>query len=270
MMLCGYDPKPDGTYDTPPIAPQMWHAYHIAGNQAFIAALGALFAPRQTRSRRYDRRPDPSGGQRLHRGMTSESGCSPAGPCLRQTGRHARPEPRRPRRSTRPRTAATQCVVVNPLRGRRETAGGVPAEQGLGATIWPTTSTRTRPAARDREFNHHFYGQIRPKCIAAFGVEEHVARGPGRWRSPGSPSASPRRTSTTSNGGCARPSARSSIPNWAGASPMSALADAGRGMSLAHRTARAVGGRTQRSDFRRRCSGKSGRAQAACASAAVI
>ncbi len=26
MMLCGYDPKPDGTYDTPPIAPQMWHA----------------------------------------------------------------------------------------------------------------------------------------------------------------------------------------------------------------------------------------------------
>ena len=42
MMVCGYDPKPDGTYDTPPIAPQMWHAYHIAGNQAFIAAVGAL------------------------------------------------------------------------------------------------------------------------------------------------------------------------------------------------------------------------------------
>ncbi len=44
MMQCGYDPKPDLTYDTPPIAPQMWHSYHIAGNQAFIAALGALFA----------------------------------------------------------------------------------------------------------------------------------------------------------------------------------------------------------------------------------
>src|SRR5579864_6115468 len=33
MMNCGYDPKPDGEYDLPPIAPQMWHAYHIAGEQ---------------------------------------------------------------------------------------------------------------------------------------------------------------------------------------------------------------------------------------------
>jgi hypothetical protein len=31
MMNCGYDPLPDGTYDLPPIAPQMWHSYHIAG-----------------------------------------------------------------------------------------------------------------------------------------------------------------------------------------------------------------------------------------------
>ncbi|MGH8639818.1 MAG: CoA transferase, partial [Burkholderiales bacterium] len=30
MMNCGYDPAPDGKYDLPPIAPQMWHAYHIA------------------------------------------------------------------------------------------------------------------------------------------------------------------------------------------------------------------------------------------------
>jgi len=44
MMCCGYDPKPDGTYDTPPIAPQMWHAYHIACNQAFIGAVGALIS----------------------------------------------------------------------------------------------------------------------------------------------------------------------------------------------------------------------------------
>jgi crotonobetainyl-CoA:carnitine CoA-transferase CaiB-like acyl-CoA transferase len=29
MMNCGYDPRPDGSYDLPPIAPQMWHAYHI-------------------------------------------------------------------------------------------------------------------------------------------------------------------------------------------------------------------------------------------------
>ncbi len=31
VMNCGYDPDPTGTYDTPPVAPQMWHAYHITG-----------------------------------------------------------------------------------------------------------------------------------------------------------------------------------------------------------------------------------------------
>ena len=42
MMNCGYDSRPDGTYDTPPIAPQMWHAGHITCNQTYIAILGAL------------------------------------------------------------------------------------------------------------------------------------------------------------------------------------------------------------------------------------
>ncbi len=42
MMNCGYDPQPDGTYDTPPIAPQMWHAYHIAGELTVMNAIGAL------------------------------------------------------------------------------------------------------------------------------------------------------------------------------------------------------------------------------------
>ncbi len=42
MMNCGYDPEPSGAYDTPPIAPQMWHAYHIAGEMAAIGILGAL------------------------------------------------------------------------------------------------------------------------------------------------------------------------------------------------------------------------------------
>ena len=31
MMHYGYDPAPGGKYDLPPIAPQMWHAYHIWG-----------------------------------------------------------------------------------------------------------------------------------------------------------------------------------------------------------------------------------------------
>lgn len=43
MMNCGYDPEPSGFYDTPPIAPQMWHAYHIAGEMAVMAIVGALY-----------------------------------------------------------------------------------------------------------------------------------------------------------------------------------------------------------------------------------
>src|SRR5882762_5258511 len=42
MMNCGYDPDSSGRYDTPPIAPQMWQAYHIAGEMSVIALLGAL------------------------------------------------------------------------------------------------------------------------------------------------------------------------------------------------------------------------------------
>jgi crotonobetainyl-CoA:carnitine CoA-transferase CaiB-like acyl-CoA transferase len=42
MMNCGYDPAPDGTYDLPPIAPQMWHAYHIAGEQLSMGVIAAL------------------------------------------------------------------------------------------------------------------------------------------------------------------------------------------------------------------------------------
>jgi crotonobetainyl-CoA:carnitine CoA-transferase CaiB-like acyl-CoA transferase len=42
MASCGYDPQPDGVYDTPPIAPEMWQAYHIACEQAVIAIMAAL------------------------------------------------------------------------------------------------------------------------------------------------------------------------------------------------------------------------------------
>ncbi|MGH8014542.1 MAG: CaiB/BaiF CoA transferase family protein [Candidatus Binataceae bacterium] len=42
MASCGYDPQPDGTYDTPPIAPEMWQAYHIAGEYAVISITAAL------------------------------------------------------------------------------------------------------------------------------------------------------------------------------------------------------------------------------------
>ena len=42
MMNCGYDPDPTGVYDTPPVAPQMWQAYHIAGEISAMSVVGAL------------------------------------------------------------------------------------------------------------------------------------------------------------------------------------------------------------------------------------
>jgi len=42
MMNCGYDPDPFGFYETPPIAPQMWQAYHVTGEVAAMSLLGAL------------------------------------------------------------------------------------------------------------------------------------------------------------------------------------------------------------------------------------
>ena len=48
MMNCGYDPEPDGRYARPPIAPQMWHAYHIAGDQTAVAIVAALLHRKQT------------------------------------------------------------------------------------------------------------------------------------------------------------------------------------------------------------------------------
>jgi crotonobetainyl-CoA:carnitine CoA-transferase CaiB-like acyl-CoA transferase len=53
MMNCGYDPAPGGTYDLPPIAPQMWHAFHVAGEQlAFTIIAALLFRFRTGRGQR--------------------------------------------------------------------------------------------------------------------------------------------------------------------------------------------------------------------------
>src|SRR5690242_15777972 len=48
MMNCGYDPNPNREYDTPPIAPQVWHAYHIAGEQLATGIIAALIARHRT------------------------------------------------------------------------------------------------------------------------------------------------------------------------------------------------------------------------------
>lgn len=46
IMNCGYDPLPGGEYDTPPIAPQMWQAYYIAGEHCALGILAALIHQR--------------------------------------------------------------------------------------------------------------------------------------------------------------------------------------------------------------------------------
>jgi crotonobetainyl-CoA:carnitine CoA-transferase CaiB-like acyl-CoA transferase len=50
MMNCGYDPEPDGQYDLPPVAPQAWHAYHIAGEQLAFSIVAALLYRQRTGS----------------------------------------------------------------------------------------------------------------------------------------------------------------------------------------------------------------------------
>jgi crotonobetainyl-CoA:carnitine CoA-transferase CaiB-like acyl-CoA transferase len=42
MMNCGYDPDPSGFYETPPIAPQAWQSYHIAGEVTAVQIIAAL------------------------------------------------------------------------------------------------------------------------------------------------------------------------------------------------------------------------------------
>jgi crotonobetainyl-CoA:carnitine CoA-transferase CaiB-like acyl-CoA transferase len=48
MMNCGYDPDPSGTYDLPPIAPQLWHAYHLAGEHLAMGLAAALVHAQRT------------------------------------------------------------------------------------------------------------------------------------------------------------------------------------------------------------------------------
>jgi crotonobetainyl-CoA:carnitine CoA-transferase CaiB-like acyl-CoA transferase len=168
MMQCGYDPKPDLTYDTPPIAPQMWHSYHIAGNQAFIAALAALFARGQRGRGDYIDIP-------VHQAISCctehdvECFLFTGRPYLRLTGRHARPEPdaqtQYPTRDGR-----YQIVISNPFAGGFEAVVELLGKKGfaddLGSDKYKDPESR-----KNREFHHHFYSQI-GKCIAASGVEE--------------------------------------------------------------------------------------------------
>lgn len=47
-MNCGYDPQPNGDYDLPPIAPQVWQSLHIGGEHLAMGVLGALLHRNRT------------------------------------------------------------------------------------------------------------------------------------------------------------------------------------------------------------------------------
>jgi crotonobetainyl-CoA:carnitine CoA-transferase CaiB-like acyl-CoA transferase len=42
LLNCGYDPRPDGTYDLPPMAPQAFQSFHIAGEQVVLGIIASL------------------------------------------------------------------------------------------------------------------------------------------------------------------------------------------------------------------------------------
>jgi crotonobetainyl-CoA:carnitine CoA-transferase CaiB-like acyl-CoA transferase len=116
MMNSGYDPKPDGEYDTPPIAPQMWHAYHIAGEQCAIGIVAALIHQRRTGEGQYV-------SCAIHEAVAKNteldvmSWVMRAQPIYRQTCRHAAETvtvaPRRCRRPVHP--GPVQLYVLDAL-----------------------------------------------------------------------------------------------------------------------------------------------------------
>jgi crotonobetainyl-CoA:carnitine CoA-transferase CaiB-like acyl-CoA transferase len=90
LMNCGYDPRPDGTYDLPPMAPQAFHSFHIAGEQVVLGVIAALIYRNRTGS-----------GQRLtcavHEAVSKNTEMDLMSwvvqhqPIYRQTARHAGP-----------------------------------------------------------------------------------------------------------------------------------------------------------------------------------
>ncbi len=102
MMNCGYDPAPGGTYDLPPIAPQMWHAFHIAGEQLAVAIIAALLYRWRTGKGQQLSCADPRGGGEIHRGRPHVVGDAARPRCC------ARPAVTRGRPSRRTRPSCTR------------------------------------------------------------------------------------------------------------------------------------------------------------------
>ena len=263
MMNCGYDPAPDGKYDLPPIAPQMWHAYHIAGEQLTMAIVAALLYRWRTGQ-----------GQQLscaiHEAVAKStevdlmSWVMRRAPILRQTCRHAReigrPAPfhrahqGRPLGHGEPRQRA-------PARGRG-------SSRCSRATAWPPISTaeetaapqggRFVPGTRTESAQRVPHDGGLPALRARLHLREHsVARGPGGGACSGRRCASRTRTR--------------SIPHWLARKSVADVEhpELGRVVPLRHEQVaqhrhRLVGGPARAAAERRRCDGDDARERPTC------
>ncbi len=167
MMCCGYDPRPDGTYDTPPIAPQMWHAYQIACNQAFIGAVGALIGRETTGQGEMIDLP-------IHQAIAVSTEVDvpiwiySKKPVFRQTGRHAvqRISPQAQFQTADGRYAML-LIGITP----RESAALIDflKQKGFGGEL---TEKFAEPASRrGPEFNAALNRAL-TQCMGAFGFEQ--------------------------------------------------------------------------------------------------
>ena len=168
MMCCGYDPKADGSYDTPPIAPQMWHAYHITGNQTFIAIVGALIG-RETHGN----------GDMIEVAVhQAVSVCTEIDvpnwiynqtACYRQTGRHAQPAVG-PDVQFATQDGRYSIILPNPFPGGYETLVDFLDSKGQAADL-KSEAYQDAANRRGRAFATHF-AEVQAGCVAAFGMEE--------------------------------------------------------------------------------------------------
>ena len=113
MMNCGYDPKPDGVYDLPPIAPQMWQAFHIAGEQMAMMIVAALVQRQSTGRGQHLSCADPRGGLEVHRARPDELGDARRS---RSTARRAATPPTRsPVRRRSSHTKDGRWILAQPV-----------------------------------------------------------------------------------------------------------------------------------------------------------
>ena len=177
MMCCGYDPDDEGHYDTPPIAPQMWHSYHIAGNQAFIAVVAALIGRESTGLGEHIEVP-------VHQAV---SVCTEIDvpywlygktPVYRQTGRHAQPAIGPPVQFATG-DGRHSIVLPNPFPGGYEAVVEFLRKKGHAGNL--LDEKYAKPENRRGKDFAKYFARLQAECVAEFGLEDiwHEAQDAG-------------------------------------------------------------------------------------------